>query len=122
MAKQVLAVNDDQFQLMCVSAQLMEAGYEVIEAEDGQQAVEKFESNPGIKAVILDINMPVMDGLEACAKISQLKDKTGSKAVLFAMSADDGPEMVDKVSKLPFQKLFKTIDVAALDLISSKIQ
>lgn len=56
---------------MCCSAQIMEAGHEVVEAEDGQQACEKFEGDPGIDVVIMDINMPVMNGLEACAKIDK---------------------------------------------------
>jgi two-component system, HptB-dependent secretion and biofilm response regulator len=49
----------------------MEAGHEVVEAEDGQQACEKFEGDPSIDVVIMDINMPVMNGLEACAKIDK---------------------------------------------------
>jgi YesN/AraC family two-component response regulator len=42
----------------------------VIEAEDGQQACEKFEADSGIDVVVTDINMPVMNGLDACDKIS----------------------------------------------------
>ena len=48
----------------------MGAGFEVLEAEDGQQACEKFEADSGIDVVVMDINMPVMGGLEACDRMS----------------------------------------------------
>ncbi len=99
MGHKILVVNDDGFQLMFCSAQFMEAGFEVLEAEDGQQACEKFEADSGIDVVVMDINMPVMGGLEACDRMSQIqKQRAGKKALLFAMSADDGPEMVNAVS------------------------
>lgn len=70
----------------------MEAGFEVLEAENGREACQKFETDSGIDVVIMDINMPVMDGLEACDRMSQIqKERAGKKALLFAMSADDGP-------------------------------
>ena len=42
-------------------------GYEIVEARDGQEALEKMKEKPDL--VILDMNLPVMDGLEACRAI-----------------------------------------------------
>ncbi len=61
--KRVLAVDDTiTFRIMLASC-LRKAGHEVIEAENGKQALEKLLSeSPDM--VITDLNMPVMNGLE----------------------------------------------------------
>lgn len=61
--KRVLAVDDTiTFRIMLANC-LKKGGHEVIEAEDGKQALEKLLENPP-DIVITDLNMPVMDGLE----------------------------------------------------------
>ena len=60
----VLIADDAAFMRMRSAGMLRELGHEVLEAEDGQQAVDIYrEHHPD--AVLLDITMPVMDGLEA---------------------------------------------------------
>lgn len=52
----------------------LEEGCEIIEAENGQIAVEKFQENsPSI--VFLDLTMPIMDGYEALGKIIDINPK-----------------------------------------------
>ena len=67
MAK-ILIADDAAFMRMRSATLLKELGHEVIEAEDGQQAVTLFEEQSP-DAVLLDITMPVMDGLEALDQI-----------------------------------------------------
>lgn len=67
MAK-VMIVDDAQFMRMRLSKLLTEDGYEVVEAADGQQAVEVYRSDRP-DAVLLDITMPHKDGLEALTEI-----------------------------------------------------
>lgn len=68
MAK-ILLVDDAAFMRMMVKNTLTQAGYtEIVEAEDGAQAVELFNAeNPDL--VFMDITMPNMDGLEALKAI-----------------------------------------------------
>ena len=62
MAK-ILAVDDSASMRQMVSFTLQGAGHEVIEAEDGQIALELAKKNSGIDLVLSDVNMPNMDGL-----------------------------------------------------------
>lgn len=67
MAK-ILIVDDAAFMRMRLSKLLTENGYEVIEAEHGQDGVEKYEKEkPDL--VLMDITMPVMDGISAVKEI-----------------------------------------------------
>lgn len=61
--KKILCVDDDLSLLHLYQEELSEAGYKIILAEDGKQAMEKFkEEKP--QAVVMDICMPMMDGIE----------------------------------------------------------
>lgn len=69
MAKRILIVDDAMFMRTAVRKILGEAGYEIVgEAENGELAVKKYgELKPD--AVIMDITMPVMDGIAAAKSI-----------------------------------------------------
>ena len=62
MAKTILAVDDSASIRQMVSFTLKGAGYEVIEAVDGQDALDKANIHK-VNLVLTDINMPRMDGL-----------------------------------------------------------
>jgi two-component system chemotaxis response regulator CheY len=70
MAK-VLLVDDAAFMRMRCAKLLTENGYSVDEAENGQEAVDKYLAiKPDL--VLMDITMPVMDGLTAVAEIKKI--------------------------------------------------
>lgn len=62
MTKTILAIDDSASIRQMVSFTLKSAGYEVLEAVDGQDGLEKAKSN-SISLVLTDQNMPRMDGL-----------------------------------------------------------
>lgn len=64
----ILIADDAAFMRMRSSTLLKELGHEVIEASDGVEAVSKYKAEHP-DAVLLDITMPVMDGLEALRTI-----------------------------------------------------
>jgi two-component system chemotaxis response regulator CheY len=69
-----MIVDDAQFMRVRLSKLLIEHGCEVIEAENGEQAVQAYQSaNPDV--VLMDITMPHKDGLEALAEIRDLDPK-----------------------------------------------
>lgn len=64
MVRKILIVDDSTTVRQQVGLVLTQAGYEVVEAADGQEAVTKVTGTPDLSLVVCDVNMPVMDGLE----------------------------------------------------------
>ncbi len=62
MSKVIMTVDDSASVRQMVSFALKEAGYDVVEAEDGQDALGKLEANP-VDMVVTDLNMPNLDGI-----------------------------------------------------------
>ena len=65
----LLVVEDSPFYLKQISGFLEEAGYQVVTAVHGGDAMAKLQSESGIDLVVTDIEMPVMDGLELTRSI-----------------------------------------------------
>lgn len=65
----ILAVDDEEFNLDILEADLEDAGFEVIRAEDGVTALEKLEQEKNFDIILLDRMMPRMDGMQVLAKL-----------------------------------------------------
>lgn len=69
----ILLVDDEAVVLASTRGMLESLGYEVVEARDGLEALERFrEHGPGFAAVLLDLTMPRMDGHEALQELRRL--------------------------------------------------
>ena len=60
----ILVVDDEEGVRQFAAAVLRDAGYRVLEAEDGQRAIMLFEDNPDICLIFTDIVMPGLDGFK----------------------------------------------------------
>src|SRR5438045_3540674 len=70
MPKKILAVDDERHIIRLVEVNLQRAGYEVVTAYDGREALEKVKSEkPDL--VVLDVMMPYMDGFEVLKNLKQ---------------------------------------------------
>jgi len=67
----ILVVDDEARMRKLVKDFLMIKGFQVLEAEDGEQAVDIFFQQKDIALIILDVMMPKMDGWEVCKTIRQ---------------------------------------------------
>ncbi len=70
MAKTVLAVDDERSIVRLVQVNLQRAGYNVVTASDGKQALDMIEAEPP-DMVISDVMMPFMDGFELLKRLKQ---------------------------------------------------
>jgi two-component system chemotaxis response regulator CheY len=84
--KKVLIVDDSVSMRQMVSFTLREGGFEVIEAEHGQDALDKLK-NASVDLVITDLNMPVMDGITL---IQNLRKQAAMKTKPILMLTTEG--------------------------------
>jgi len=69
--KRILIVDDSITVRQHISRALEQAGYAVIEAEDGAEGLRKAESTSDLRMVVCDVNMPVLDGLGMLAGLHE---------------------------------------------------
>lgn len=90
--KKVLVVEDERKLARFIELELNHAGYQVDTANDGQTAIMDIMNN-GYDAVILDLMIPVVDGIEVCRRVRKF-----SNVPIIILTARDGVE--DKVNGL----------------------
>lgn len=73
MTRKILVVEDENRIREAITAYLRNAGYTVLEADNGKQAIEVFEDNE-IDLVILDVMMPMLDGWTVLRRIREYSD------------------------------------------------
>jgi len=89
----ILVVDDDRAVREALRRALALAGYEVQLAEDGEQALERIvHAVPD--AVVLDVGLPAIDGLEVCRRVRRL----GSRVPILILTARD--EVADRIDGL----------------------
>ena len=86
----ILLVEDNELNQEIATAILSEAGFQVETAEDGRQAVDLVsQSQPGwYQLVLMDVQMPVMNGYEATRCIRQLENRQLADIPILAMTAN----------------------------------
>jgi CheY-like chemotaxis protein len=70
--RSILIAEDDVINFNLLNIMLRSTGINVIWAKNGLEAVTLFEENPGINVILMDIQMPVMDGNVASVKIREI--------------------------------------------------
>ena len=113
----ILVVDDESRMRKLVKDFLTKKGFAVIEAGDGEEAVDKFFEEKDIALIILDVMMPKMDGWQVCREIRQL-----SKFLIIRLTAksDEKDELqgfdlgVDEYITKPFSPKILVARVEAI--------
>lgn len=117
MRKKILVVDDEDRMRKLVRDFLQRKDYEVIEASDGEKAVDMFCSNNDIDLIILDIMMPKIDGWQVCREIRKLSN---IPIVMLTAKSEEKDELlgfelgVDEYITKPFSPKVLTARVEAI--------
>ncbi|MBQ7208253.1 MAG: amino acid permease [Lentisphaeria bacterium] len=115
--RRLLLVEDNVVNLEIAQMLLEQMGLQVETAENGRVAVEKISASPPghYDAVLMDIQMPVMDGYAATKEIRSLKDPKRAAVPILAMTANAFPEDIKAAEAAGMQAhIAKPIDITVL--------
>jgi len=86
----ILVCDDEKEIVDAIEIYLMQEGYGVVKAYDGDEALRELEKDSEIKLIIIDIMMPKLDGIHACMNIRQ---KSSVPIIFLSAKSED----VDKI-------------------------
>jgi two-component system chemotaxis response regulator CheY len=89
-------VDDSRIVRQQVGIALKDAGYEVIEAEDGLDGLSKIRANTDVAMVICDVNMPKMNGIEMVEAVKQGPHKD---LPILMLATEGQPELIQRAEK-----------------------
>ncbi|HIX66115.1 MAG TPA: response regulator transcription factor [Candidatus Anaerotruncus excrementipullorum] len=94
MDSKILIAEDEAKLRQLVASYLVREGYRVVEAADGQQALDLFAQNEDVVLVMLDVMMPRVDGFEVCRRIRARSDVP----ILMLTARDSEPDELNGFS------------------------
>jgi len=118
----VLIAEDIKTNRLILSSLLETLEIESIEAVDGKEAVEKFKADPTINFILMDVKMPVMDGVEATLIIREWEEiKKMSATPIIAVTAFDFAEDIKRCMDAGMNDvMFKPADLKTLAKTAEK--
>ena len=121
----IMVVDDESRMRKLVNDFLSKKGYMVIEAADGEEAIEKFFMNRDIALVILDVMMPKMDGWQVCR---ELRKESKVPIVMLTAKSEESDELlgfelgVDEYITKPFSPKILVARVDSLLRRTNKLE
>ena len=117
----ILLVDDNEMNLQVMSTMLTYDGHTIITAKNGQEALDQFAASElhTFDVILMDVRIPVMDGLEATRRIRQLDRADAHEVRIIALTANAFKEDLDKTKEAGMD-LYITKPVK-MDLIREKL-
>ena len=78
--RKVMVLEDESGIRSFIVINLRRAGYEVVEAETGEEALDKLHENPDTLVALLDVMLPGIDGFEVCRRIRATNPRIDRKS------------------------------------------
>ena len=95
MGKLIMIVDDSASLRQVVAIALKGAGYDVLEASDGKDALTKL-SGQKVHLIVSDVNMPNMDGISMVKEIKKLPNYKFTPIMMLTTESDTGKKMAGK--------------------------
>ncbi|CAO1630767.1 unnamed protein product [Parajaminaea phylloscopi] len=130
----VLVVEDDPINRMILKKRLGMDGHTVLQAMNGEEGVQKFDkSGDEIDCILMDLQMPICNGQDACKRIRELEEGRASpdalagrppshvlngRVPIFAVSATLSPDMREEMSNIGMDGwILKPVDFGRLNIL-----
>ena len=107
----ILIAEDEELNFILLQGLMLRTKVKVIRAKNGMEAVQQYKDNPDIDMVLMDVRMPVMNGLDASEQILDYD----RNADIIAQTAYAIPEVAERCQKIGIHRLLeKPIDQGLL--------
>lgn len=97
MTASILTVDDSPSLRMAIRIALTGAGYDVTEAGDGKEGLDKASATR-FDMIVTDLNMPIMDGLTMIRELRKLPSQSGIPIIFLTTESDDGMKQQAKAA------------------------
>lgn len=117
MIKKILIADDEARMRRLVSDFLKREGFQILEAADGREALQRFEEDPAISLLILDVMMPEYDGWAVCREV---RKSSAVPIIMLTARGEEADELfgfelgVDEYISKPFSPQVLVARVQAL--------
>ncbi len=119
-AKQVFIVDDDRFLLNMYAIKFKKSGFEVETATGGEDALLKLRNGLSPNILLLDIVMPVMNGLELLENIR--KEKLAPSAIVIVLSNQNQSADLEKANELGIAKYIVKANAIPSEVVNEVIK
>ncbi|MDO9090688.1 MAG: response regulator [Burkholderiaceae bacterium] len=106
----ILVADDTPFNRAIVRSYLERRGAQVIEAEHGRAALRQLDAQHGIDAILMDLSMPEMDGLEATRIIRSRESHPYSRIPIIALTGESGERLKTAIAAGVNDFIIKPVD------------
>lgn len=118
--KKILVVDDSETIRLEVIRTLGSAGFRVLEAREGAEGLAVATQNPDLALVVLDVNMPVMNGLDMLERLRQSPTTADIPVLLMTTEAED--RLIERAKKAGAKGWFiKPVKPEMLLMATSKL-
>ncbi len=95
MGKKILIAEDSSVILNLTKKILVQQGFDIVTVKNGKSVLEKLD-NETFDLILMDINMPVLDGIETTKRIREMKDNSVAKLPIFAITGNASNYSIDE--------------------------
>ena len=96
MSIKVLVVDDSTMLRRQIARALLDSGFEVVEAANGVEAIEKLSIHAETRLIVCDVDMPRMNGLELLERLSA----SGPRVPVIMLTTEGKPQLVQRAKAL----------------------